>query len=430
MRFSAVLGLWVGLWVGLLLGVPAQTAMAAPLTLEAVLAEVDAPHPELRVSEARQALVRAEQQMTASLHDLRVSLDASLRGGHNATLGGYAPDHLARLQIKKTLVDAGQFVALRGASENETAAAALLHADLRAQRRITLMARFFDVLLADLAYAADSEFMAVAYVRWDNGKDLHQLGQISTPQWMELEARYQDLSLIRNAAERRMREKRALLATAMNRPGELASEVSDPVLTANDRALPEFEKLLARMTAHNPQLAALRLQLDAARQRVTSVRTSEGPRLEAEAEVGAYSRETSGRDSVRAGINLIWPLSQGRRWDGEMAREQARLQQLQAEADLLALNLRQSLFDLGQEISLLRDVERKTVLIQTSRSDWALERARAEYELELKSNLGVSMAETQTARLRSRSVEYRLALAWARLDALLGEPMDHKEKKR
>jgi outer membrane protein TolC len=413
----------------LFLGLPALS-LAAPLTLEAVLAEVDAPHPELRVSEARHALARADQQLAASLDDLSVTLDATLRSGRNPALGGYAPDHLARLNIKKTLLDAGRFEALRGATENETAAAFLQHTDLRAQRRITLMARFFDVLLADLAYAADSEFMAVAYVRWDNGKDLHQLGQISTPQWLDLEARYQELRLRRNDSERRMREKRALLAMAMNRPGDLASEVVDPALTGNNRALPEFDNLLVHLTAHNPKLAALRLQLEAARLRVTGVRASDGPRLEAEAEAGAYSRDASTRDSVRAGINLVWPLSQGRRTDGEIAREQARLQQLQAEADLLALNLRQALYDTWQEIQLLRDVERKTTQAQAVQRDWALERARAEYELELKTNLGVSMAETQAARLLNRSVEYRLALAWARMDALLGVPLDYKEKKR
>lgn len=413
----------------LFLGLPALS-LAAPLTLEAVLAEVDAPHPEMRVSEARHALARADQQLAASLDDLSVTLDATLRSGRNPALGGYAPDHLARLNIKKTLLDAGRFEALRGATENETAAAFLQHTDLRAQRRITLMARFFDVLLADLAYAADSEFMAVAYVRWDNGKDLHQLGQISTPQWLDLEARYQELRLRRNDSERRMREKRALLAMAMNRPGDLASEVVDPALTGNNRALPEFDNLLVHLTAHNPKLAALRLQLEAARLRVTGVRASDGPRLEAEAEAGAYSRDASTRDSVRAGINLVWPLSQGRRTDGEIAREQARLQQLQAEADLLALNLRQALYDTWQEIQLLRDVERKTTQAQAVQRDWALERARAEYELELKTNLGVSMAETQAARLLNRSVEYRLALAWARMDALLGVPLDYKEKKR
>jgi hypothetical protein len=52
--------------------------------------------------------------------------------------------------------------------------------------------------------------------------------------------------------------------------------------------------------------------------------------------------------------------------------------------------------------------------------DWVLERARAEYELELKTNLGSSMAETQAAQLRRKQVEFRLALALARLEALSG----------
>ena len=42
--------------------------------------------------------------------------------------------------------------------------------------------------------------------------------------------------------------------------------------------------------------------------------------------------------------------------------------------------------------------------------------------MELKTNLGGSMAETQYAQLKRRAVEYRLALAWARLEALMGGP--------
>ncbi len=52
--------------------------------------------------------------------------------------------------------------------------------------------------------------------------------------------------------------------------------------------------------------------------------------------------------------------------------------------------------------------------------DWALERARAEYELEMKTTLGTSMAETQAAKLRRKQVDFRLALALARLEALSG----------
>jgi len=53
----------------------------------------------------------------------------------------------------------------------------------------------------------------------------------------------------------------------------------------------------------------------------------------------------------------------------------------------------------------------------------ALDRSRADYELELKTNLGDSMAQTLVASLRARRVEYRLALALARLEALAGKPL-------
>jgi outer membrane protein TolC len=62
--------------------------------------------------------------------------------------------------------------------------------------------------------------------------------------------------------------------------------------------------------------------------------------------------------------------------------------------------------------------------MQVDYRDKALERARAEYELEMRTNLGSSQAETQVAAIRASDVEYRLALAIARLEALVGMPLD------
>ena len=49
-----------------------------------------------------------------------------------------------------------------------------------------------------------------------------------------------------------------------------------------------------------------------------------------------------------------------------------------------------------------------------------LDRSRALYEMEVKTDLGDSMARTTEARRRRVETEYRIALAWARLDAVLG----------
>ncbi|TSA23003.1 MAG: TolC family protein [Betaproteobacteria bacterium] len=406
----------------------AASVAAAPLTLDAVLAELDAPHPEVRGQTALLALSQAEREVAEGLSDLRVTLEAGLRGGSNPVTDRFTADNLLRLNVRKTVLDTGLLAAGSLAAREEQAAAVLYWADFRAQRRIALMSRFFDVVLNDMDYAAINEFAAVAFVRWDNAKERHRVGQISSPQLAEVEGAYQGWRVRTNDTQRRGREKRALLANAMNRPGDLPSEVVDPALPMNDRVLPSFDDMLLKLNANNPRLAALRLQLEAARQRIHGVRASDGPRLEWEAEVGAYSRDSSTRDTARTGLNLVWPISQGRRFDGEMAREQARLSRLQADYDLAAMTLRQSLYEVLQEVVFLRDIERKAVLIQSQQHDLALERARAEYDLEMKSNLGDSMAETQRAQMRQRSVEYRLALALARLDALLGVAPGHKEK--
>jgi len=90
----------------------------------------------------------------------------------------------------------------------------------------------------------------------------------------------------------------------------------------------------------------------------------------------------------------------------------------------LQQELRQALADTWEEIQVLRESERRGSEANAVYRDLALEKARAEYEMELRTNLGTSMAETQSARLRRRAVEYRLALALARLEALLGTPLE------
>lgn len=403
----------------------ALAAPGKPLTLEDTLAYASASHPDLRLAEAQVELARAEMLYADSLDDFRLSLESALRSGRN-TLDDdrFKPDHSLRLSARKTLWDGGRAESDTLAARHESASREALLLDSRAQRRLALMARFFDVLLADLHYAASDEAMAVAYVGWDNGRERHQVGELTTPALAELEARFQDSRLRRNDALRRAKEKRALLATTMNRPGELPAELVDPVLPLNDRPLPEFDTLLTLMLEHNPRLRAQSRQIAAATTRLEGVANDLRPTLEFEAEAGAYSRATSTRDELRAGINLIWPLYGGSQTEARKARELAQAQVLQSQQDALRLSLRQALFETREEIQYLRDTERRAADIHSAYRDWALERARAEYELEMKTNLGTSMAETQAAKLRRRSVEYRLALAWAKLEALLGQPLE------
>jgi len=114
------------------------------------------------------------------------------------------------------------------------------------------------------------------------------------------------------------------------------------------------------------------------------------------------------------------PLYQGGRLDARVARELAQKARRAAELEKLKLDLSDALLATLQEIEWLRGSGIAAADKQAEYRDWALERARAEYELELKTNLGSSMAETQAAQLRRKQMDYRLALALARLEALSG----------
>jgi len=217
-----------------------------------------------------------------------------------------------------------------------------------------------------------------------------------------------------------MRSARQKLAHAMYRPGNLPGELAEPVLKGNARPLPEYESLLPWVLEKNPRMRVLQAQLNAADARVGAIRAERNPVLEAEVIGGGYSRDAITRDELSAGLVFNIPLYQGGRVDARIARELAQKERNAAELEKLRLELADTLLATLQEIEWLRGSSRPAADLQIEYRDWALERARAEYELELKTNLGASMAETQAAQLRRRQVEYRLALALARLEALSG----------
>lgn len=406
-------------WVALLACTLSTAALAERLTLEEALAAAAAAHPDRRIAESDLAVARADRQQAASLQEFSVFLDGSLRTGLRPD-GDWQADNIGRIVARKPLLDFGRSGQGIAAAEREITARQAGLFNTESLRRVDIMARFFDVLLADLQYAADNEFLAVAYVSWDDAQDRLEVGQISQPELLRLEAEYQDIRERRNASQQRMRSTRQKLAHAIHRPDQLPTELAEPELGGNARPVPEYETLLPWVMENNPSVRVLQAQLAAADARLAAIRAERNPTLDAEVIGGRYSRESSTRDDVSAGLVFNIPLYQGGRVDSRVARELALKERRAAELEKLRLDLADTLLATLQEIEWLRGSSRAAADKQIEYRDWALERARAEYELELKTNLGTSMAQTQMAVLRRKQVEYRLALALARLEALAG----------
>lgn len=406
-------------WGGMLACALAGPAAAERLTLEEALRAVAVAHPDRRIAESELAISRADREAAASRQDFSLFLDGSLRRGKRPS-GDWEPDNAGRIVARKPLFDFGRSGQAVAAADQEVAArqAELINVD--SLRRIDIMARYFDVLVADQQYVADNEFMTVAFLDWDKARERFQLGIGNRHDLLRLEAFYQDWRERRNASAQRMRSAREKLANAMYRPGKLPTQLAPPVLEDNARAVPDYESLLAWVMEKNPRVQALQAQLTAADARLAAVRADRNPTLDAEVIGGGYSRESSTRDDVSVGLVFNIPLYQGGRVDARLARELALKERRAAELEKLKLDLAESVLATLQEIEWLRSNARAAADKQVEYRDWALERARAEYELELKTNLGSSMAETQAAALRRKQVEYRLALALARLEALSG----------
>lgn len=410
---------WPALLITGCMAAQSAALSASPLTLEEALAAASSPHPDWRAVEADLEVARADRSAAGSRQDFALYLEGALRTGRRPD-GDWKPDNIGRLVARKPLFDFGRTDGAIKAAEHAIEAAEAALFSVESQRRLDIMARFFDVLIADMQFAADNEFMAVAYVAWDNAGARLEVGHITRPQLLKLEADYQDVRERRNASQQRQRLTRQKLAHALNRPDALPSQLASPVLTGNGRPLPEFERLLNWVMAHNPGMRALEAQIAGSGARSTALRAEQRPSIDAEVTGGRYSRESSTRDEMSAGLVLTVPLYQGRRLDARAARERAALLRLESARDALRLELADAVLSTLQEIEWLRGSARPAAEKQIEYRDWALERARAEYELEMKTNLGTSMAETQAAQLRRKQVEYRLALALARLEALAG----------
>ena len=405
----------------LLLCLPLATLAAdAPLTLAEALATADAPHPDLAIVESELSLSLTDRDQAESRQNFNLFLDGSLRTGKKPG-DDWSPDNIGRIVARKPLLDFGRTAHSVAAADQEVAGrrAALLNA--HAARRIDLMARFFDVLLADLQYTTDNEFMTVAFLAWDNARERFTLGQVTQPQLLELEARFQDVRERRNTTLQQQRATRQKLANAMNRPDSLPTELAEPVLLGNEQVVPEYETALPRILERNPALQAINAQISASDARIAAVRSERRPTLDAEVIGANYSRESVTRDQVSAGLLFNIPLYQGGRIDARVARELALKDRLVAQREKLKLEMSATVLDTLHEIEWLRGSSRVAADKQIEYRDWALERSRAEYELEMRTNLGTSMAETQTALLRRKRVEYQLALALARLAALSGD---------
>jgi outer membrane protein TolC len=406
------------------LAATAAEPLPDPLSLGHALSLAADDHPSLALSRAEMAAAEAERAEVDAENGLYAAarLNARYIDDSNVPVQQKSNDSRALLLVRKELYDFGRSDSDLAAAEAALRGSEWQLRDRMQQRRLDIAKAFFEVILADLNFTRENESMAEAFVELDRARDRNELGQLSDIEVLELDDAYQAVRLRRFRAEAEQRASRARLAQALNRPDELPARLSTPALPANDSPLPDYEPLIEAALQQNPVLLALRQQLEASRLRVAASRRGAYPVLSTELNAGWWNRDIgNNREPFGASLILDIPLITGGRTDAEIAKEQADNYRLQAEVQQLEYDLRQQVLETWQEIQALR-AQRDAADVKRDYRDLYLDRSRAEYELDIKTDLGDAMAQQSAARLFAARTEFSLALAWARLAALVGEP--------
>lgn len=400
-----------------------KAGLPDPLTLEYALSLADEMHPDLAVYHADVLAAQAEYRRIDATTDTNAYIEGRLQYVDPPDLSPIQThdDNRLGLIIRKELYDFGRSNYQSSAAQTEVTGRQMLYLNARSQRRLQIMRRFFDVLLADLNYLRYNEDMAVAYVELDKRRDRKELGQMSDYEVLEQETHYQRMRYMRYESINQQRQTRARLAEVLNRPGQLPANLVAPGLEMLKREIPEYETLLAAAMENNYQLKALRAQLEASQQRIEAARSTNNARVYGNLEAYEYSTERTGSsDKFRAGVTVEIPVFTGDREDAEVAKATAENFRLRAQLTRLESDLRQTVLETWLQLDALR-IQRDEMQALEAYRELNLDRSRALYEMEVKADLGDAMVQLTEAQYLRLQTDYKMALTWMEMDILTGK---------
>ena len=400
-------------------------ALPEPLTLDAALNNAQNPrHFELLEIDERLRALDAELGIEQSNNDFRLDLTGRIRQvglndiAEELDIDEDGGDSAASLVLSKPIYDFGLQDSMESSLGLQHQALELQKQLLVERRRLAIMQKYFDVLNADNQFISENEALAMGFIHYDNAVQDQELGLVPEIEVLRLQSEYEVIRQKRYLAEQRQRLTRSILAEAMGYPQQLSSSLEAPEINT-DRAIPDdVQALVKRAEQHSLEARVVMANTRAAQAAIKIAESTGGPSLDLELEVSTYERETRTRDDWRAGLYIEVPLYGGSS-PAKVDLAMARYRQALASQQQMQSHLRLEVLRLWQQLKQLQ-LENQGRVVEQDYRDRYLDRSRAEYELEFKTDLGDSMvlySRSNTERLR---VLYEFELAYQKLAALVG----------
>ncbi len=389
--------------------------------------------PEMMSFSAQQQIALAEQDLAHANEGVYITINGRLRyvDPYRTFPTSKKNDSKVSLDISKRLFDFGQTRSLIDATKASLESVNVLYTDYLATRKIAIMQAYFNVLLADIIYNRAMEAMSVVYVRLDKLRSEFELGKISDIELLKAENDYRDIRREQMQAQSDQRLTRLRLSQLIS-PGHLPEQLEVPDLSqipqlSVKRELPDVKQLYHQAFEQNPRLLALQHKLQSFRFKLQGYQAEKYPVIEAKLQAADYKRKLGTADKYRAGIEIRVPLYQAGQENARIRRTTGELVQLQSQRLLMRQEIEQQILELWLKISDLKGQFDDPELAIDYR-DLYLDRSRALYELEVTSDLGDAMVKLSDAQLFKAQTVFELAIAWARLDALVGNQMNYYDK--
>jgi outer membrane protein TolC len=399
-----------------------------PLTLEAALDTAANPtHFELLAVDQRLEVVKAEMGIEQGNNDFSLDLTGRIREvglSDEAFEGDESNDSAASLILSKPLYDFGLQDSLENKLELQLKALEYQKRLVIERRRLQIMEKYFAVLNADNNFITENEALAIGFIRYDNAVQDQELDLVPEIEVLRLQSAYEVTRQRRSLAAQQQRLTRAILAEAMGYPDQLSSDLEIPVIDT-DRGLPEdLATLVDRALQFSLEAQVVQANTQAAQAGIGIAAATDNPSLGLELEASSYQRESRLRDDWRASLYIEIPLYSSSPAE-KINLAKAHYNQALANQQQLQSHLRLEVLKLWQHIQQLR-LELLGKAIEQDYRDKYLDRSRAEYELEFKTDLGDSMvlySRSNTERLQSL---YAFELAYQRLSAMVGADFLHQ----
>ncbi|HKL76766.1 MAG TPA: TolC family protein [Gammaproteobacteria bacterium] len=401
-----------------------------PLTLDQAVRMGLEQHPELAAARARLSGEEAGVNAATAGYRPRLYAEGILRRGREiggANEGEFTDDSQASLVIEQDLYDFGERAARSEAARAQAEAARLNLFDTRQRRVLAIRRQFYDVLLADRKVQVWNEAMAVAFVRWDYGQGEEELGEISPVELARLESRFRHFRSNYREAQYDARLARVRLGHALGLEDAIPRDLVPPDL-ALEQELPDVQVLRDRAWRTNPRLIAARQRLEAARSRTEVEAAQRRPRIVGEVAARHWAREFRSRNDLEAAVRLEAPLYEGGRLGAEVEQAQAAAQQQRARWLQLRQRIEENIYDAYLAVQTWQE-KRQEAETRLRYRKLKTDLARTEYVLELETDLGDSLTEQTRAEMEVAEAKFALAMAYDRLDALVGEPLGPAKEK-